>query len=280
VSAVSPPRQTSERGVIAIIVQELLQRRWAVLWWVLGIGAYITLNLAVYPTIRNQSAQLDTALRQIPNTAKALITDSGSFITPIGYLSSKVYYFFLPLLLSFLAIALGSSLLGREEQQHTLELLFARPLSRGSLLLGKAVAGLLFMLAVTLPLAILGAAEAKLFGFTGIQLSSILLTTLISALLSMVFGSVSFALTAAGRTGRGASIGIAVLLALGGYVISSLDQTIHWLRWPAKFLPYHYYHPSELLAGHYSFGEPVGMAIVVIILIVIAWLAFRRRDIS
>jgi ABC-2 type transport system permease protein len=273
-------RPSRRRGLTVIIRQELTQRRWSILWWIVGIGGYITLNLAVYPTFRNQSAQLDMALKQIPDTARALITDTGSFITPIGYLSSKVYYFFLPLLFSFLAIALGSSLLGREEQQHTIELLLARPISRGTLLFGKAISGLIVLLIVSLATAILTALEAAAFGFTGVHTLSILTATSMSALLSLIFGAVAFALTAAGRTGRSASISIAVLLSLGGYVVSSLDTTIHWLRWPAKFLPFHYYHPADILTGHFSAPEPLGMLAIVCVLMALAWVSFRRRDIS
>ena len=267
-------------SVIAIIRWELLRRRWMTIWWTVGIAAFITLTLTVYPTFRNQSAQIDQSLQQIPESAKSLITDTSDFLSPVGYLSSQVYYLLLPLLFSFLAIALGSSLIAREEQSHTIEVLLARPVSRTKLLLGKAAAGLIALACVGAAIALISALEVWIIKFDGVHLADILLVTLMSLILSLLFGAVAFTLTATGNLGRGASIGVAVLLGLGGYIVSSLDKTVTWLRWPAKFLPFHYYHPADILDGHFTNWEAVGMLAVTGILIAIAAIAFRRRDIG
>lgn len=265
---------------IAIIKGELLRRRWTTIWWITGIAAFITLTLAVYPTFRNQSAQIDQSLQQIPKSAKSLITDTSDFLSPVGYLSSQVYYLLLPLLFSILAIALGSSLIAREEQRHTIELLLARPVSRAKLLLGKAAAGLIVLVRVGAATAAISVLEVWIIKFDGVHLADILLVTLMSLILALLFGAVAFTLTATGSLGRGASIGVAVLLGLGGYIISSLEKTVTWLRWPAKFLPFHYYHPADILNGHFTGWEALGMLAVAGALIALATVAFRRRDIG
>ena len=268
------------RPIRAIIVATLWRRRWSLLWWTIGIGAFITLTLAVYPSFRDQAAQLDQALKTFPDSAKALFTDTNDFLSPVGYLSSQVYYLLLPLLFSFLTVSLGSSLIAKEESSGTIELLLARPISRTSLLLGKAAGGLAGSALVALAIGLLGIVEVALIKFDGVQPTHVLLVTLMCYVMALLFGAIAFTLTAAGRYGRKASIGITVLVAFGSYLVSSLDKTVTWLQTPAKFLPFHYYHPADILRGHFTPVELFGMLAATAVLIALASLAFRRRDLN
>ena len=73
---------------------------------------------------------------------------------------------------------------------------------------------------------------------------------------------------------------MAVFVALGSYLVTSLEGFAHWLRWPAKLLPYHYYQPAAVLQGTYNWWNAVGLAIATLILLAIAVVGFRRRDIG
>ncbi len=120
------------------------QKRWFILWWIIAITGFISLNLAFYPTFKNQQEELNKSLSQIPDSAKALFSDTGDFVSPTGFLSSQVFYFMLPMLLGVMAISLGSSVIGREEKEGTIELILSRPVSRGTLLASKAmIAGII-----------------------------------------------------------------------------------------------------------------------------------------
>lgn len=263
-----------------IVWWEFRRRKWSTIWWIIGIGAFLALTILVYPTFKDQAAQLDQSLNQLPDSAKALFTDTKDFLSPVGYLSSQIYYLMMPLLLSFLAISLGASLIARDEQNHTLELLLARPISRTKLLLAKALSGLFILLLVGGSEALLACILVSAVGFNGVRTIDVALVTLMSLLFALLFGALAYMLTALGKFGRGASIGIATLLALGGYIISSLDSTVTWLAWPAKFLPFHYYHPADILRGHFQVASALGMALGTVVLLVLAILAFRRRDIE
>ena len=266
--------------VMAIIRGELLQRRWSTLWWVVGIAAFISLTLGVYPTFRDQAAQIDQSLQSIPDSAKALFTDTNDFLSPVGYLSSQVYYLLLPLLFSFLAVSLGSSLIAKEESNRTIELLLARPVARTQLVLGKAAAGLIVLARVGLAIGLIGAIEVLLIKFKGVSIWNVMLVTLMALVMSALFGTVAFALTAIGSLGRRAAIGVAVLIAFGSYLVSSLDKTVTWLQWPAKVLPFHYYRPADILDGHFTPWEALGMCVIIALLIIVSCFAFRRRDIG
>lgn len=257
----------------------LWQRRWSIAWWLVGILFFIFLTLIFYPTIRDQSTQLDKSFNQIPRTAKQLFTDTSDIFSPVGYLSSQVFYLLMPLLLAIFSINLGMSLIGKEERDSTIEMLLARPISRPRLLFGKALAGLKAMVIVGLPAAVFTVIMGRL---VHMAVSSLYIfeTALTAALLGMCFGAVAFMLAAMGRTGRSLSVGVTAAFGLGGYIIVSLVPSVSWLRWPAKLFPFDYYHSGQLLSGQYNFANLIYLLGLIAGCLLVSWLSFRRRDLA
>jgi ABC-2 type transport system permease protein len=76
------------------------------------------------------------------------------------------------------------------------------------------------------------------------------------------------------------SVGVASLIAFGSYLVSSLAGTVHWLEWPAKVLPFHYYQPANVMSGVYNWWYAAAFSGVIFVLLLLALVGFRRRDIS
>lgn len=262
-----------------IIRWTIWQKRWAIFWWCAGIFFFVFLTLIFYPAIKHQSVQLDKSFNQIPKTAKQLFTDTSDIFSPVGYLSSQIFYLMLPLLLGILAINQGMNLVGKEERDNTIEMLLARPVSRGRLLFGKALTGLIIVLFVGVLSTLFTMAMCKLVGLEARSLYVMEAGAAVT-LLGLCFGSIAFMLTALGRAGRTASIGITALIALGGYILVSLAPTIAWLRWPANIFPFNYYHSADLLRGNYDWLNAVYFVAVIAGCLIVSWLAFRRRDLA
>lgn len=261
-----------------IIKWTLRQRRWSIFWWCIGVLTFIALELSVYPSVKDQAAQLNQALANMPSAVKSLFGTSDLF-SPVGYLNSRIFYLMLPLLLSILAIGLGSSLIAREESDGTLELLLARPISRGRLLISKLASGLIIVTTVW------AVATASILVFTkivGLPMASskIIFAAVMSYLVALIFGTFAFMIASLGRLGRGASIGLASMIGLGSYIIASLEANVHWLDWPAKVLPYHYYNPAQILNGSQPWLVAFFYTLIIAGLVFLGWLAFRRRDIG
>lgn len=264
-----------------VIGWELRQRRAAVLWWTLAAVGLVAMLLLIYPSIHDQAAQLNKVLNQLPSSLKTLKTGGTSvdITTPVGYLHAQLFYITLPLLFIIMAINRGSNLIGKEEQSRTLELLLARPISRGKLLLAKGLSGCLELLIVG------GGATAATLVFTklvnmDIATKPVLVASTYTVAFSLSFGIIAFALTAAGRLTKRASTAVATILAFGGYIIASLSGASHWLITPAKFVPYHYFDPQHLLVGNYSAGLNIYLIGVLVAGTLAAWLGFRNRDID
>ncbi|HLG91111.1 MAG TPA: ABC transporter permease subunit [Candidatus Saccharimonadales bacterium] len=265
--------------MMAVIRWTLWQRRWSIIWWCVGITAFLVLSLGFYPAVRDQAAELDQALEHIPKAAKAFITDQSDILSPTGFLSARVFYLMLPLILGVLTIGLGNSLLAKEESEGTLELLLSRPISRGRLLAAKALSGLIILAVVGAVALIDILVLSKLVGME-VPLSDIALATLLCLLFVLSLGSIAFYMSSVGRRGRLAGVGVAVFIGLGSYIVSSLTSLADWLKWPDRFLPYHYYRPGEVLNGVYDWGWAWLFVVIIVILGVLSWASFRRRDIG
>ena len=264
--------------MIPIIKWTLYQRRWSVFWWSLGIAVVIILNLSLYPSFQDQAA-LNEQLENLPEAARSLFTDTGDFFSPEGYLSSQVFYLMLPLLMSVLSIGLGSRLLAKEESDGTLELLLARPISRLKLLAAKALSAIT-ILAIVTAVAVAATTITSEIVNINVPLLNLVVATLLASLLALLFGAVAFAVTTLGHSARLASVGIAALVGLGSYIVTSLANVAEWLLWPSRFLPYHYYRPGDTLYGNFHLPNIIGLAAAVLVLGFVAWRFFRRRDLN
>lgn len=259
----------------AIVKWTLWQRRWSAFWWSIGVIGLVVLTLALYPAIRGQVAQLNKSFGGLSSSTLALFGGT-DFFSPVGYLNSQIIYLMLPLLLIILGIGLGSSLIGREESDGTIEPLLARPISRTRLLIAKALAGGLNILAVTFVGSAVIVLMAKAVNL-GVPLGYIAAACFACFMLVLTFSGVAFLLAATGR-GRGAALGIAVVYALGGYIIGSLASTVHWLKTPSLIFPYHYYRTADILRGVFDWSSIIFFAAFTLACVALAWLAFRRRD--
>jgi ABC-2 type transport system permease protein len=261
-----------------VIKWTVWQRRISTIWWSFGVFGFIFLNMIFYPTFRDQADQLQKTFENLPDAALQLFGGSADFFSPVGFLNSQIFFLMLPLLLGVLAIGLGTSLVGREEQDLTIESLLSRPLSRSRFLLAKASAGTIVLGLVTLAGLLTTVVLAKLVKLA-VPISYMIQATFACFILVLSFGAIAFLLTTIGRA-RSAAMGLTAFVALGGYLVSSLAGTVDWLKTPAKFFPFHYYRSEPILRGHFSWSDIFILLAVAAVCGFFAWFSFRRRDIA
>jgi len=265
-----------------ILKWELRQRRTALLWWSVGSLLLVIVIMGLYPSIRDQAKQLNQVINQLPSGLRGLKTGGASSVNvadPIAFLNSQIFYATLPILWIILSVTRGSAVLGREEQNHTLELLLARPVKRGGLLLAKAlslVGEFVIVGGVTL-LAVVFIAPA--FGLH-VGTSKLMLATVYTAAVSLSFGLIAFTLQAASQKTRKIATAAAVFIGFGGYLISSLSSMTDWLKIPAKFAPFHYFAPDKIMHGDISAGLNGYLVGVLVFTVLVSYIGFRRRDIE
>lgn len=261
-----------------IVKWTLWQRRWSTIWWSVGVFSFIFITMVFYPTFKDSAAALEKSFASLPKAALQLFGGSSDFFSPVGYLNSQIFFLMLPLLMTMLAVALGSSLIAREEQDMTIELLLARPVSRTRLLLGKIIAGSIILVIVSAVAMATVVLAARVFG-VDIASSAIAAASFNSFLLAYCTGAIAFLLAATGRA-RGAAIGISAFIGFGGYMITSLSGTVDWLKAPAKAFPFNYYQSEAILRGTYHWASALFFVAVIIVCGGLSYVAFRRRDIA
>lgn len=265
-----------------VLFWELKRRRAAIIWWTVGSIAMMAMIIALYPSIRDQAAQMNQVINQLPPELRGLKSGGSGTVNvgdPLEFLNSQLLYATMPMIWIILAITRGSTILGREEQNHTLELLLARPLSRSRLLLAKILA-LVFEFALVAVVALV--ISLLLMPLFELHVSTLHFTaaTGLTALFCLSFGYLAFALQAASRITKRAATVIAVVLSFGGYILASLSSLTDWLEVPAKLSPFHYFSPLTVLQGHIARGLLVYLGLVFVFGTLFAFLGFRRRDIE
>lgn len=260
-----------------IIKWTLWQRRFSTFWWSLGVSSFVLLNMVFYPSFKDDADELQKSFDNIPDTAVQLIGGSTDFFSPVGFLNSQIYFLMVPILLGILAISLGANLLAREEQEHTIDSVLARPISRSRFLFSKAASGIINLSIVTMVSLFVTIVISKVVDIE-VPTLNIVAVTIVCFLLALSFGAVAFMLSALGRA-RVASLGLASLFAIGGYLISSLSGTVDLLKTPSKVFPFHYYESEALLRGTYDWTKIWFLIFVIGVCAIISWAAFRRRDI-
>ncbi len=260
-----------------IISWELWRRKAFIAWWTIGVSGLIAITVFAYKALGTNINQLNSSFSSITNAAGSFFGGS-DFFSPIGYLSSQIYYILLPLLLIIMVSTLASSLMAHDEDDKTIELTLARGITRRRFLLAKAIAGLSVVGVVCVVSYVVTFLMMHVAGMH-INQWHVFLTHLLTFLFSLSFGVISFALIATSRlTKRFASV-VAIVISFGGYVLSSMASYVSWLEQPAKFMPYHYFNTTALLNSHIGTGLPIYLVGVFIISFLLATIGYARRDI-
>ena len=252
---------------------ELTLRRRSTIGYAAAMVLYTLAVVALYPSFKN-STSLDSLSG---STAAALFGVTGPLTSPGGWLNGNIYGNFFPLIMLLLTIGYGAAAVAGQDEDGTLALLTALPLSRRAILVQKAAAmalqALLLAAAVTIAVLIGRAFQLTISPGNAIAISAAVL------LMGLDFGLVTMAAGAATRR-RGTALAVGACLAAVSYLLSSLAQTISWIR-PGRYLSLFYWSVGDdqiskgLSAGDFAVLITAGLCAL--------WAAadtFRRADLN
>jgi ABC-2 type transport system permease protein len=264
--------------MIAALLWELSRRKMFTMWWTVGITALVALTVLSYLAIKDQADQFNQAFGELSGSAGSFLGGDDLF-SPVGYLSSQIYFITLPILLLIMIITLVSSLMNRDENDTTIELTLSRPISRRKVLIAKALAGLVITVVV---FAVSYAVTALCVALVDIDISqaNVLLTHALSFAFSLSFGVIMFGLIATSRLTKKIAAFVAIFASFGGYILTSLASMVDQFKDLVKIFPYHYYDTEAMLSGKVESGLVIYLSAIVIIMIVIAAIGYNRRDIG
>ncbi len=263
-----------------IAARALLDRRRPLAWWCFGIVVYAGFVAAFWPFIADQQAELTAVIAMLPKAMIAMfgIDNPAEMFSPAGYLTTRSYGWIVPVVLAIYASALGASLLAGEEEDGTLELLLANPVSRARVVLEKWLALAVVVALLGLALFLTGLGFDRVFGL-GVGADRYAAASLQATLLGLFFGTVALAVGAAGAS-RAVALGVVAAFAVAGFLVNSLGSLVDWLAVARRLSPFYYYDANRPLMNGFDWPNAAVLFAATLLALAIAVVAFRRRDVG
>ena len=261
--------------MIDLLRHELRVRRGSFIGWALGLAFFCSIYTLIYPN-------LPAEVREIDPRALALLESIGiqTFATFEGFILGTLFNF-LPLLVGLFGVVVGAGALGGEEDDGTLELLAALPVSRVQLVLVKTLA-----LAIGAALVILfdGLVAAGVFSLLGLDTPvtalDMFLTVQSMWVMAFVFLAIGLFLGAY-LPNHGVALGVALAALFTSFFGDNLAGMAPVLEPLQPFLPhYHYESVIHMLTGDVAWRE-IGILVAIGVgFVLLAVLSFQRRNLT
>jgi ABC-2 type transport system permease protein len=270
-----PGRQrTAPRGTLYALVSHTIrmQSRSMIIWGA-ALGLYSAAMVASFTAIEGSAAQLNRLMEAYPKGMLETfgITDLGN---PANYLHSQ-FFGLAPLALSFFPVlALANAIAGAEER-GTIDVLLGNPLPRWQLVVGNFLATALSLLGIC---AVVGLLIWGTVTRADVNLSLREITDGVLNLwpITLMFGALALLCSALFHR-RALAVSIPAFLLFGMYLIDAIGRASKDLKdWRSASAFYYYGSAIEHGIGWTHFG---GIILIALALVLLAVLAFRRRDI-
>lgn len=261
--------------MFTVVLHTLRRFRGQIIGWGLGLALYAAFLTSFYDTIAKQSEQFEKLLQSYPREIFAFFGDTTNLASPEGYLTLE-FFSYMSLIIGIFAILGGSGLLASDEENGTLDLVMAHPISRSGLFLGRLIA---FLIAIVAILATnwLGFIVAMNWSTLDIGWGEMAGPFLSLFAILVLFGSLALFLSMVLPSRRSAAM-ISGVLMVASFFITSLSRLDESLQDIARFSPMNYYQSGEAISGLNNewFFALLAAAMVFAI---ISWWLFQRRDI-
>lgn len=258
------------------IFQRKLKNNWLmILGWGLGLGLLGFYLFDIYDNFFQQNVDLREIFSAFPEDVMAFFGGDVNLFEPAGFLHLE-FFSYMPIILGIMIISSAAGLISKKEEEGTLEIIIAQPVSRSLVFWSRLlalIASVILILAITWGGFALGLNATGTFDIDQVQmvrpmisLFAILLPFLaLALLLSMLLPSSSAASLVSG------------FLLIAFFFISSLARIDEDLEPINRFSPFKFYQGGAAVNGldHQNLLILFGISIVFIAL---AWLFFVLRD--
>jgi ABC-2 type transport system permease protein len=237
------------------------------------------MSVAFFPSIRG-SADFDQLLQDLPEAMRALfgVDEQISISTAPGYLHSRLFSLLLPVLLLVFGIGVGARAMAGSEDDGTLELLLANPVSRGRVVGERIAAAAALVVGLGLVAIVSTLVLSPLFGaLAGVDVGGLVVEGLAMVGLALLHTALALGVGAA-VGGRGRASAVAAAVAVAGYLVHGLfavDETLDGLRVVSPW--YWYLQRNMLLEGPVWWAPLLPLAVAAGVLAAGVPL-FLRRD--
>ncbi|MFN2291673.1 MAG: ABC transporter permease subunit [Anaerolineae bacterium] len=242
--------------------------------WSIGLTLYSVMMVSLYGSIQEIEG-LTEMLQSYPPELLAFFGNLTAITTAQGYMD--VYYFsYMTVIIGIFVVSTGASLIVGDEEKGTLDLILSQPVSRTRLFLGRYLG---LVMAVTLILLIgwltwVLPPGSRDMGLTWVEFLRPFLPLWAELLL---FGTLALFLSLVMPASRAAGMTAGGLL-VANFLLVGLANINQDLQRAVEFTPLHYYQGGSAIDG-LNWGWLAGLLAGSLVLMLLAWWRFQRRDI-
>jgi ABC-2 type transport system permease protein len=234
----TPPREAWLLGSVA--GEAIWEKRRSVWMWAIGLATLMLLTFAAWPTFARDSAAISEMISAMPKELFAMfgMTDPDSLATSAGFISSRTYQSVGPIVMIVFAMGAVSSLVAREESNGIFDMVLSTPVSRVSLLIGKATAIAALTLTIGLVLTLVGFVGNAIWD-TGLVAANILSANIGLSLLALCFGGITLAVWS--LLGSGPAVGVTAAIAAAAWFLNGFGAIVDGLGPLRTLSPFYWY---------------------------------------
>ena len=244
--------------------------------WGLGLAFFGLMIVSMYDSMAAQQDQLQQMIASYPEQFLAFFgADANTLITPAGFLGMYAFSM-MPLIIGIYSVLVGSGLIVSDEERGRLDLIITHPVGRTSFFFGRVLGALASCLSIML-LGWLGFSLVlgrSSLGFSWGQMLVPFLSLLAHTLVYVTLGL----LLSLCLPSRSLSAMLTGLVLVTSYFVSSLSFMDERLESFSRLMPYHYFQ-TVLSFAELKLGWLFGLLGVSLLMTLLAWLCFLRRDI-
>jgi len=248
----------------------------ALQWTLIAVVALWLMTLMMVGVFSTFGDEYASILGDLPPAMAAIYGENDG--SPAGIAMSAMFALMTPIVLLVYAIGLGSSAAVGEEESRTLALLLTNPVKRAGIMISKIV------------VVLIGVVSIALLGWLGVELAASLFgmdlggqdvfgasVQLIG--LALMFGGLAAGLSA-WRGSSAVGIGVAAVIALISYFVTTLLPVVEELADVARLTPWHLYSGAQALSQGVDI---LLLAVAVVIGAAMLWVGLytiERRDLK
>ncbi len=261
--------------MFALFRRKLFKNWLMILGWGLGLGILAYYLFDIYDTFFQRDVNLEQLLNAFPSELLAFFGgEDVDLFSPSGFLHLE-FFSYMPIILGIMGVTSAANLITRSEEEGSLELILAQPVSRSLVFWSRTLA---LIVSVVLILVIVWGGAAIGLESHDFDLNQGQLIRPFISLLSilMLFISLALFLSMLLPSSGAASLAAGFFL-IASYFISSLARIDEDLEGINRFSPLKYYQGGSAVNGLNTEKLLLLFGLAAIFLL-LAWFFFEKRD--
>lgn len=259
--------------------REMKSHRWGLFFWSLGMVFMVMSGMAKYGAYEQAGQSVEQIMGALPKAVKVIFGLSGfDLTTAAGFYG--ILFLYLAVMGAIHGVLLGTNLIAKEERDRTSEFLYAKPVSRATVLTHKLLAGLTNLIILNLVTLASSLYFVDYYGKGEDVTSDVLLLSLGLFFLQVIFFSIGALIAGTVRkpkraSGKATSVMMATFTL---YYIINLDGDLDALKY---LTPFKYFDAAVMMAdGHL---DPVFVALSIVLVVAAVFGTYRfytARDLA